>query len=51
MVSWLRTWGKPETMLIGLEATGVLWEPLYKAVMEAGYHIVRRLPGHACEDR
>jgi len=37
LVQWLQTWGEPDTLLIGLEATGVLWEPLYEAVTHAGY--------------
>ena len=40
LVAWLRAWGEPETLLIGLEATGVLWEPLYEAVMQAGYQVL-----------
>ncbi len=31
-------------MLIGLEATGVLWEPHYEAATKAGYHIIVRNP-------
>ena len=27
-------------MLIGLEATGVLWEPLYDALTQAGYSVL-----------
>ncbi len=37
---WLKQWGEPETLLIGLEATGVLWEPLYEAVTQAGYTVL-----------
>ena len=40
LVEWLKTWGEPDTLLIGLEATGVLWEPLYEAVTQAGYSIL-----------
>lgn len=40
LVHWLQTWGEPDALLIGLEATGVLWEPLYEAVTHAGYTIV-----------
>lgn len=40
LVQWLQTWGDPETLLIGLEATGVLWEPLYEAVTQVGYSIL-----------
>lgn len=28
LVGWLQQWGEPAELLIGLEATGVLWEPL-----------------------
>jgi transposase len=37
---WLAVWGAPETLLIGVEATGTLWEPLYDAVTQAGYQVV-----------
>src|SRR5258708_13468065 len=40
LLSWLATWragGEPEAVLIGLEATGVLWEPLSDALTQAGY--------------
>lgn len=37
---WLEQWGAPEELLIGLEATGVLWEPLYEAVTQAGYTVL-----------
>ncbi|HEY7356669.1 MAG TPA: IS110 family transposase [Ktedonobacterales bacterium] len=40
LVHWLQTWGEPEALLIGLEVTGVLWEPLYEAVTHAGYAIL-----------
>ncbi|HEY7128012.1 MAG TPA: IS110 family transposase [Ktedonobacterales bacterium] len=40
LVQWLQAWGEPDTLLIGLEATGVLWEPLYEAVTQAGYSIL-----------
>jgi transposase len=60
LVNWLHTWGEPAAILIGLEATGVLWEPLYEAVTAAGYQVLvlnprqtaclRRQPGHACQD-
>jgi hypothetical protein len=39
LVSWLATWraaAPPEALLIGLEATGVLWEPLDAALTQAG---------------
>ena len=41
--SWLQTWaegGPPETVLIGLEATGSLWEPLYDILTQAGYAVL-----------
>jgi transposase len=37
---WLADWGEPESLLIGLEATGCLWEPLYDALSRAGYRPV-----------
>lgn len=40
LVEWLKRWGEPEALLIGLEATGVLWEPLYEAVTQAGYTVL-----------
>ncbi len=40
LVQWLQTWGEPDGLLIGLEATGVLWEPLYEAVTQAGYSVL-----------
>jgi transposase len=44
LLSWLQTWraagSGPETILIGLEATGVLWEPLYDALTQAGYRVL-----------
>src|SRR5258708_27981705 len=45
--SWLATWGagrEPETMLIGREATGVLWEPLDDALTQAGDTVLVRNP-------
>ena len=44
VVAWLRAWGEPETLLIGLEATGVLWEPRYEAVTQAGYTVLVLTP-------
>jgi transposase len=41
--SWLQTWaegGPPETVLIGVEATGPLWEPLYETLTHAGYPVL-----------
>lgn len=40
LVEWLQQWGAPAELLIGLEATGVLWEPLYEAVTQAGYSVL-----------
>jgi transposase len=43
LLSWLATWHAgwaPAVVLIGLEATGVLWEPLYDALTQAGYHVL-----------
>jgi transposase len=40
LVEWLKHWGEPAALLIGLEATGVLWEPLYEAVTQAGYSML-----------
>jgi transposase len=37
---WLTTWGMPESVLIGLEATGTLWEPLYDTLTQAGYTVL-----------
>jgi transposase len=38
--TWLGEWGTPATLLIGIEATGSLWEPLYDAVTHAGYRVI-----------
>ncbi|HZC79428.1 MAG TPA: IS110 family transposase, partial [Ktedonobacterales bacterium] len=43
LLSWLATWhadAQPEAVLIGLEATGVLWEPLYDALTQVGYRVL-----------
>ena len=40
LVEWLQQWGEPAELRIGLEATGVLWEPLYEAVTQAGYSVL-----------
>jgi len=42
LVEWLDTWaaGDPAQLLIGLESTGSLWEPLYDALMRAGYGVL-----------
>ena len=38
--AWLETWGTQETIVIGLEATGPLWEPLYDILTQAGYQVL-----------
>ncbi len=38
--SWLQTWGTQETVLLGLEATGPLWEPLYDTLTQVGYQVL-----------
>lgn len=35
-----QSWGAPETILVGMEATGCLWEPLYEALTQAGYTVL-----------
>jgi transposase len=42
LVSWLQEWGGDDcaAVLVGLEATGSLWEPLYDALSRAGYDVV-----------
>jgi Transposase len=37
---WLRTWGEPAALLIGMEATGTLWEPLHDTLTRAGYTVL-----------
>jgi transposase len=36
----LGQYGAPATVLVGLEATGCLWEPLYAALDQAGYPVL-----------
>jgi len=36
----LARWGAPEQVLIGVEATGSLWEPLYDALTRTGHRVV-----------
>jgi transposase len=36
----LAGWGEPHELLIGMEATGSLWEPLYDPLSRAGYRVV-----------
>jgi transposase len=38
--SWLRDWGTPQTLVLGLEATGPLGEPLYESRTQAGYTVL-----------
>jgi transposase len=44
LLGWPREWaaatGGPGALLIGLESTGSLWEPLYDALSQAGYGVV-----------
>jgi transposase len=36
----LAHWGAPAELLVGVEATGCLWEPLHDALTGAGYRVV-----------
>lgn len=36
----LAGWGEPAQVLIGMEATGCLWEPLHDALSRAGYQVM-----------
>ena len=38
--AWLEQWGTPGTILLGMEATGPLWEPLYATRTHAGYTVL-----------
>jgi transposase len=40
LIAWLCAWGEPPTLLVGVEATGSLWEPLYDALVLAGYTVM-----------
>lgn len=40
LCQWLAQWGGPEAVLVGLEATGSLWEPLHDALTHAGYQVL-----------
>src|SRR5215467_8158672 len=46
LVGWLGEWaeGDPTRVLIGLESTGSLWEPLYDTLVQAGYEVLVREP-------
>jgi transposase len=38
--SLLHSWGPAHTILLGLEATGCLWESLYESLTQAGYTVL-----------
>jgi transposase len=38
--AWLETWGAAARLLIGREATGPLWEPLYEHLTQTGYVVL-----------
>ena len=42
LVAWLESWaaGNPARLLIGMESTGSLWEPLYDALTQVGYVVL-----------
>jgi len=42
LVGWLGQWaqGDPARLLMGVESTGSLWEPLYDALVQAGYTVL-----------
>src|SRR5258708_2429633 len=40
VLAWLQAWGEPSALLLGMEATGSLWEPLYDALTQAGYPVL-----------
>jgi transposase len=40
LLAWLRDWGEPPAIVIGLGATGPLWEPLHDALTAAGYTVL-----------
>jgi transposase len=44
LLAWLQEWGEPPSLLLGLESTGSLWEPLYAALTQAGYQVLLRNP-------
>jgi transposase len=40
VLTWLGAWTpEPASVLVGLESTGALWEPLYEALTRAGYTV------------
>ena len=40
LCTWLRTWGEKDKLLIGMEATGTLWEPLHDTLTRVGYMVL-----------
>lgn len=40
LLGQLANWASPAAILVGLEATGVLWEPLYETLRQAGYEVL-----------
>ena len=40
LCQWLTQWGGPETVLVGLEATGCLWEPIHDTLTRSGYQVL-----------
>src|SRR5258706_9811421 len=44
LLDWLSGWGEPASLLIGREATGSRWEPLYDALTQAGHAVVLLTP-------
>ncbi len=44
LCTWLRTWGEQSSLLIGMEATGTLWEPLHDTLTRAGYTVLVLTP-------
>src|SRR5215469_14914549 len=40
LIHQLGQWAAPDAMLIGVESTGILWEPLYDALTHAGYTVL-----------
>jgi len=45
LLTWLGAWAaEPARILVGLESTGALWEPLYEALTRAGYRVLVREP-------
>ena len=44
LCTWVRTWGEKASLLIGMEATGTLWEPLHDTLTRAGYTVLVLTP-------